>query len=105
MKPFYLFLAASLSLMAASPTSAQESQPYPSSADLVSHWASEFVRKGMTADAIETAGINVRNFPANAWAYAGLGDTYRAKGDKVAAIASYRTAVKLDALLPMSGRE
>jgi predicted alpha/beta superfamily hydrolase len=84
--------------------------------DLVSDWASAFARKGMTADAIETARINVRNFPANAWAYAGLGDAYRAKGDKVAAIATYKKAIelapddkqskdKLDALLPMPGRE
>jgi len=63
--------------------------------DLVSDWASAFVRKGMFNDAVETAAINVRNFPANAWAYAGLADVYRAKGDKVAAIASYRKAVEL----------
>jgi len=84
--------------------------------DLVSDWTSEFVRKGMITDAIETAGINIRNFPANAWAYAGLGDAYRVKGDKGAAIASYRKATelapedkqmkgKLDALLPLPGHE
>jgi len=33
MKPFYLLLAALLSLMAASPAPAQEAQPYPSSAE------------------------------------------------------------------------
>ena len=84
--------------------------------DLVTDWASAFVRKGRMDDAVETAGINVRNFPANAWAYAGLGDVYRAKGDKASAIANYRKAIelapddkqmkdKLDALLPMPGRE
>jgi len=58
-------------------------------------WTDQFLRKGMVADAIEIARINVRNFPTNAWAHAGLGDAYRAKGDQAAAIASYRKAVEL----------
>jgi hypothetical protein len=83
---------------------------------LVGDWTDQFLRKGMTADAIEMARINVRNFPTTAWAHAGLGDAYRAKGDQAAAIASYRKAVelapddkqmkdKLDALLRVPGHE
>jgi len=83
---------------------------------LVGDWTDQFLRKGMIADAIAMAGINVRNFPTNAWARAGLGDAYRAKGDQAAAIASYRRAVelapddrqtkdKLDALLRVPGHE
>jgi predicted alpha/beta superfamily hydrolase len=63
--------------------------------DLVTDWANDFARKGMADDAVETARINVRNFPANAWAHAGLADAYRAKGDKAAAIEGYHKAVEL----------
>ena len=62
---------------------------------LVGDWTDQFLRKGMIADAIEMARINVRNFSTNAWAHASLGDAYHARGDNPAAIASYKKAVEL----------
>jgi len=62
---------------------------------LVSDWADEFLRKGKVDDAIEMARLNVRNFPANAWVYASLGDAYLRKGDRSGAVAAYKRAVDL----------
>jgi hypothetical protein len=60
---------------------------------LVSDWVGEFLRKGMVDDAIEPSRINVKNFPANAWAHSHLADAYLRKGDRAAAVASYKKAV------------
>lgn len=65
---------------------------------MVGDWADEFLRKGKADDALAMARLNVRNFPANAWAYGGLGDVYLRKGDRTGAAAAYQKAV---ALAPM----
>jgi hypothetical protein len=62
---------------------------------LVSDWTDEFLRKGKVDDALEMARLNVRNFPANAWAYASLGNAYTRKGDRRGAVAAYEKAVDL----------
>jgi cytochrome c-type biogenesis protein CcmH/NrfG len=41
------------------------------------------------------ARLNVRNFPANAWAYGSLGDVYLRKGDRAEAVTAYQKAVAL----------
>lgn len=58
-------------------------------------WTDEFLRKGMADDALAMASLNVRNFPANAWAYGSLGDVYLRKGDRADAVAAYQKAVTL----------
>ena len=62
---------------------------------LVSDWTDEFLRKGKVDDAMEMARLNVRNFPANAWAYASLVDACMRKGDRRGAVAAYEKAVDL----------
>lgn len=62
---------------------------------LTSQWADDFLRKGNIEDAIEVCRINVDNFPANAWAHSSLGDAHLRKGNREAAIASYKKAIEL----------
>jgi predicted alpha/beta superfamily hydrolase len=63
---------------------------------LVRDWGGSFLRAGKIDDAMEVFRVNVRNFPDSSHAHADLGNTYRTKGDKPNAIASYQKALALN---------